>query len=254
MGKTEDRYMVPGLARGMEVLQAFSPARQSLSLTELASLLGTTRSALFRVTYTLARLGFLTHDMAGQRFSLGPSVLRLGYGFLAARGLVEAALPLLEGLRDATGWSAHLGVLEDRQVVYMLRLPAGPHGAGIVQVGSRLPAHATAMGRVLLAGLEEAALAGLYRDVAITAIGPRAPGSLAGLLAQARRDAKRGHVVHRGDFESGIASIAAPVRDAAGATLAAIALTAPLAEAGRPEALLPRLLDCALDFRAALGG
>lgn len=254
MGKTEDRYMVPGLARGMEVLQAFSPARPRLSLAELAALLGTTRSALFRVTYTLARLGFLTHDTAAQTFSLGPAVLRLGYGYLAARGLVEAALPLLEGLRDATGWSAHLGLLEGRQVVYMLRLPARPGGAGIVQVGSRLPAHATAMGRVLLAGLAEGDLTERYRDVAIAAIGPRTPASLAGLLAQARRDAKRGHVIHLGDFESGMASIAAPVRDAAGATLAAIALTAPLPEAGRPERLLPQLLACAREFRAALGG
>jgi len=253
MGKTDDRYMVPGLARGMEVLRAFSPARPRLSLGELAALLGTTRSALFRVTYTLARLGYLMHDVAAQTFSLGPAVLRLGHGYPAARGLVEAALPLLEGLRDATGWSAHLGVLEGRQVVYMLRLPARAAGLGIVQVGSRLPAHATAMGRVLLAGLEEAALAERYRDVGITAIGPCTPASLAGLLAQARRDGKRGHVVHLGDFESGVASVAAPLRDAADATLAAIALTAPLSEAGRPEALLPRLLACAEEFRAALG-
>ena len=254
MSKTEDRYMVPGLARGMEVLGAFSPARQHLSLGELAAALGTTRSALFRVTYTLTRLGFLAQNSARQTFSLGPAVLRLGIGYLATRGLVEAALPLLEALRDTTGWSAHLGVLEGRHVVYLLRLPARPGAAGIVQVGSRLPAHATAMGRVLLAGLAVAALAELYRDAAIARIGPNTPATLAGLIAQARRDGKRGHVLHHGDFESGMASIAAPVRDAAGATVAAINITAPVDQAGPRAARLAALQATAAEFATALGG
>lgn len=223
MGKTDDRYLVPGLAKGMEVLAAFSPTRKTLSLGELAAALGTTRSALFRVTYTLTTLGFLVQDSARQHFSLGPAVLRLGVGYLATRSLVEAALPLLEDLRDRTGWSAHLGVLEGRELVYLLRLPTHRR-LSIVHEGSRLPAQATSMGRVLLAGRDAVALGHLYRDAP-----PR--GGMAALLAQARRDARRGHVQHMGEFESGMASIAAPVRDAGG-VIAAISTTAPLGEAG----------------------
>jgi len=241
MGKTDDRYMVPGLARGMEVLTAFSPSRKVLSLAELAAALGTTRSALFRVTYTLTTLGFLAQG-ADRRFSLGPAVLRLGVGYLATRGLVEAALPLLEGLRDSTGWSAHLGVLEGRTLVYLLRLPT-QRRLSIVHEGSRLPAHATSMGRVLLAGLDRAALVALYRDAP-------PPGGMATLLAQARQDARRGHVEHRGDFESGMASLAAPVRDAGGVA-AAISVTAPMVEAGlsplRPLREAARALSAALE-------
>ncbi len=225
MGKTDDRYLVPGLARGMEVLAAFSPTRKQLSLAELAATLGTTRSALFRVTYTLTTLGFLVQDPGRQFFSLGPAVLRLGVGYLATRSLVEAALPLLEALRDRTGWSAHLGVLEGRELVYLLRLPTHRR-MSIVHEGSRLPAQATSMGRVLLAGRDAAALGDLYRDAP-----PR--GGMAALLAQAKCDARRGHVQHMGEFESGMASIAAPVRDAGG-VIAAISITAPLAEAGAP--------------------
>lgn len=241
MDKT-DRYIVPGLARGMEVLAAFSPSRQSLSLAELAAALGTTRSALFRVTYTLVTLGFLVQDSTRQRFSLGPAVLRLGVGYLATRGLVEAALPLLERLRDRTGWSAHLGVLEGRALVYLLRLPT-PGRLSIVHVGSRLPAQATSMGRVLLAGQDATALGELYRDAP-------PPGGMAALLAQARRDSRRGHVQHLGEFESGIASIAAPVRDGGG-VVAAVSATAPLeqARAGPVQAVLAT----ARELSAALG-
>ncbi len=253
MGKTEDRYIVPGLARGLEVLQAFSPRQPSLSLAELAARLGTTRSALFRVTHTLTTLGFLTQDATRQRFSPGPAMLRLGLGAGAARPLVEAALPALERLRDATLWSAHLGVLEGREVVYLLRLPQDRGQPAIVQVGSRLPAHATAMGRVLLAGLAEAALLDLYRDAPLPRISTRTPSSPAGLLAQARRDARRGHVLHLGDFESRIASIAAPIMGRDGAVTAAISITAPLPEAHRPESRIPPLLHTAAGIAAALG-
>ncbi len=252
MDKTEDRYIVPGLARGLEVLQAFSPSHPSLSLAELAARLGTTRSALFRVTYTLASLGFLSQDASRQRFSPGPALLRLGHGSGAARPLVEAALPALEALRDATLWSAHLGVLEGREVVYLLRLPQRQGQPAIVQVGSRLPAHATAMGRVLLSGLDEGALLDLYRDAALPRISPRAPTSPAGLLAQARRDARRGHVLHLGDFESRIASIAAGVVGRDGRVLAAISITAALPEAVRPESRIAPLLDSAARISAGL--
>lgn len=242
MDKTEDRYLVPGLARGMAVLLAFSPARQSLSLAELAASLGTTRSALFRITYTLTTLGFLVQDASRQRFSLGPAVLRLGVGYLAARSLVEAALPLLEGLRDRTGWSAQLGVLEGRALVYLLRLPV-PGRLSIVHEGSRLPAHATSMGRVLLAGLDAAALTALYRE-------EPPPGGMAALLRRARQDGLRGHVQHLGSFEQGIASLAAPVRDAGG-VVAALSLTAPLEQAGTPP--LSAVLDAARALSQALG-
>lgn len=236
MGET--RYLVPGLVRGLEVLQAFTPAAPALTLAQMAAAAGVTRSAVFRIACTLTELGFLVHDAAARRYTLGPALLRLGAGLPAPRALVSAALPVLEALRDRTGWSAHLGVLEGREVVYLLRVPARRGIASIVHAGSRLPAHATAMGRVLLAALAAPALAALYRDTGM---------ALPPLLARLARDAKRGHVLHLGEFESSIASIAVPVRDAAGRVAAAINAAAPLsaADAARQPALLAALRDAA---------
>jgi DNA-binding IclR family transcriptional regulator len=244
MGKTPDRYLVPGLARGLEVLGAFTPATPRLSLSGIAQAIGVTRSAAFRVVHTLTELGFLLHDPARGDYALGPGLLRLGHGVLPARDVLPVAMPVLERLRDATAWSAHLGVLEGRDLVYLLRVPARPGARSIVHVGSRLPAARTAMGRVLLAGLPDPALSALYRDRDLPAV-----------LKRARADRARGHVLHLGAFEAGIASIAAPLRDAAGGVVAAISLAAPLAGAGEPARRAARaaLLEAAAAVSRRLG-
>jgi DNA-binding IclR family transcriptional regulator len=252
MGKTPtDRYLVPGLVRGLEALAAFTPEAPRLTLTGIARAIGVTRSAAFRVVHTLTELGFLLHDPARGDYALGPALLRLGHGVLPARDVLSAATPALEALRDATGWSAHCGVLEGFEVVYLLRVPARRGQPGVVHVGSRLPAHAAAMGRVLLAGLPEDALAAL----AARAEGRRGWPAPPALLRRARADRARGHVVHLGEFEAGMASIAAPLRDAAGGVVAAINLAAPLAEATEPRRRAARaaLLETAAAVSRSLG-
>ncbi len=263
MGKTPspgganlDRYMVPGLVRGLEVLQAFTPQRPYLTLRDLAEATGVTRSAVFRIAYTLSELGFLVQDTAKRQYALGPAVLRLGYGYLAPRGLVEAALGPLEALRDAVGWSAHLGILDGTDVVYLLRAPTRRGLASIVHVGSRLPAHSTSMGRVLLSQLSEAQIVGLYRGVRLGVARGHGPATVADLVAQARRDAEIGYVVHLGEFQHGVASVAVPLRDASGRVVAAIniagAWTGPAGE--RPdESVIRGVLDAALTISRALG-
>ncbi|MEL4072422.1 IclR family transcriptional regulator [Ochrobactrum sp. GPK 3] len=218
----EDRYIVPGLVRGLQVLRAFTPERPRWTLSQLAEALETTRSAIFRTVYTLANDGCLLLDERNHTYSLGPAVLRLSYGYLATRELVEVATPVMERLRDRTGWAAHMGVLDGTSVLYVLRLPSLQGNASIVHVGSRLPARSTTMGRVLLAGLSEAELIQLYRsDNEATGIQHRFDT----ILAQWKRDVDSPTIVHLGDFQMGIVSVAAPVRDMTGGVAAAINLS-----------------------------
>ncbi len=259
MGKTrdrrEDRYLVPGLARGLAILQAFSEEAPRHSPASLARRLGVTRSGLFRTLYTLTELGFLLHDPRSGSYAIGPAVVTLGGSALPRRALLTAAWPRLGALRDATGCSAHLGLLDGAEVVYMLRAAAQEARAGIVHLGTRLPAHATSLGRVLLAGLAEEEVAALYADLPLRRTAPGMPASLAGLLRRARQDRARGHVVHLGDFEAGVASLAVPLRDARRGVVAAISLSATLpmmAEPLRP-ALLRSLTATAEAIAAATG-
>jgi DNA-binding IclR family transcriptional regulator len=243
----QDRYIVPGLVRGLQVLQAFTPDAPRQGPADLARRLGTTRSALFRVLYTLTELGCLLHDPRTGLYAPGPAVLQLGQGAVPARRLLTAAWPELQALRDATGWSAHLGLLDGTEVVYLLRAPAVRGRTGLVRVGTRLPAHATAMGRVLLAALPEAEIARLCAEAPARPHGAGGAVSLPALLRRARLDRARGHVVHLGEFQAGMASLAAPLRDDRGRVVAAINITAELASAGeaRRATLLRQVLGSA---------
>lgn len=229
--KIEDRYLVPGLVKGVEMLKAFTPERPVLKLADLAHHLGTTRSAAFRTAYTLTQLGCLLHDEANHAFTLGPGVLRLSYGYFATREVIEVAQASLLRLSEQTGWAAHLGVLDGTSVLYVLRFTAPGAPPSIVHVGSRLPARNTTMGRVLLAGLDEDALSRLYR----TERNPGTGTGFASLLKQWKSDRDSASITHAGDFEADIASIAAPLRDADGRVAAAISLTSPLAKSKADE-------------------
>ena len=238
MGETEsdeDRYLVPGLIRGFAVLDIFTAESQELTLSEIARALDLSRSAAFRTVYTLAHLGFLLHDVRRQTYALGPAVLRLGHGYLASRELVQIALPELEKLRDETDWSTHLGVRDGRSVLYMLRVASRMGMGSIVHVGSRLPAAATTMGRVLLTDLDEASLITLYRDEHYDHAPSGTPRNMAALLEQWRTDKARNVVVQLGSFERGMASVAAPIRDLSGGIVGAINATRAFDTATTPD-------------------
>lgn len=223
MGKTpdDDRYLVPGLLRGVQLLEAFGGDGGSMSLAELARAIGATRSATFRAAYTLTQLGLLRQDAESRAYRIGPAVAALAARYAGDRALLDTALPVLEALREQTGLSAQLGALEGGDVVYLLRLRGARAASDLVRTGGRLPAQGTAMGRMLLAAMDEAALRSWHASLP----GRRLPWPA--LSARAREDAARGHVVQLGEFQRGIGGIAAAVRRADGLVVAALSLAGP---------------------------
>lgn len=215
-----ERYLVPALIRGLNILQQLSGERRRLTLSEVAAALGVTRSSAYRLLFTLGHMGFVTFESETKTYALGPQVLQLGYGYLAARDLVEVAMPHLVRLRDRTGWSAHLGELHGRDVVYLARVATRRSIASTVHVGTRLPARATTMGRILLSGLSPGEVRELYRDE------PFNGTSLESLIQQLAADREAGAVVQSSGYEPGVASIAAPIRDMTGHIIAAINISA----------------------------
>jgi DNA-binding IclR family transcriptional regulator len=217
-----ERYLVPALIRGLNVLQELSGERRRLTLSEVAAALGVTRSSAYRLLFTLCHLGFVAFDNETKTYALGPQVLRLGYGYLASRDLVEVAMPHLLRLRDRTGWSAHLGELHGRDVVYLARVATRRSIASTVHVGARLPARATTMGRVLLSGLSDQEVRELYRDDRFAKLDGLLSPTLAELLDQLAADRAKGVVVQKSGYEPGVDSIAAPIRDMTDRIVAAI--------------------------------
>src|SRR4051795_12793913 len=149
----ERRQSLQSLERGLAVLQVFSHEHPALTLSEVARLTGITRATARRILLTLERLGHVRSD--GRRFSLTPRVLALGWSYLSSLNLWEIAQPLMEDLVEQTGESCSAATLDLPDVVYVARVPTRRIMSITLGVGTRLPAHCTSMGRVLLAALPE---------------------------------------------------------------------------------------------------
>jgi IclR family pca regulon transcriptional regulator len=252
----DDRYMVHALERGLAVLRCFNAEHPSLSLAELASLLGWTRTAPYRLVYTLQRLGYLIQDPQTKRYWLGPRVLELGFEYLHSLQLPELAQPYLEQLRQETGASAHLAILDGREIVYVARVAARRVSAVNIHIGSRLPAHATAMGKVLLAYQPPERLDRILSQGPLEAYTDRTITDRRQLRRVLQRVREQGYVVNDQEFELGIRSVAAPVFDARGQAVAAINIAAPppvLADEFLQAVAIPAIRRAAMELSACLG-
>ena len=225
----EDRYTVPGLARGLQVLLQFTRQERELSGAELSRRLGLPRASVFRMLYTLEQGGFLERADDGTSYRLGLSVLRLGFELLASMDLTELGHPVIEELRDRCGYSSHLVVRDAREVVFVAKVPGRNAMFHSIQVGARLPAHATVLGRILLSGLSMAELKALYPESKLQAFTPKTPANLKALMALIEQDQQKGYGLSMGGFETGISTIAAPVFNSQGQVTAAISITVPSA-------------------------
>ncbi len=222
-----DRYVVPGLQRGLQLLGQFTRDEPELTGAELSRRLGLPRASVFRLLQTLEQMGFIERVGDSSNYKLGIAVLRLGFEYLASMELTEHGRPVLDALCTATGLSAHLVVRDRREVVFVAKAVGKSSLFNSIQVGARLPAHATVLGRVLLADLSLGGLGELYAGQSLPAFTSHTPTTLAQLKRLIDEDKARGFGVSQGGFESGISTIAAPVFDDRHAVAAAVSVTVP---------------------------
>ncbi len=223
----EDRYLVPALQRGLQLLSQFSRNERQLTGAELSRRLGLPRASVFRILQTLEQMGFVERVGESAHYKLGMAVLRLGFEFLASMELTELGRPVIDDLCAATGLSSHLVVRDSREVVFVAKAVGHSLMSNSVQIGARLPAHATVLGRVLLAGLSVDELADLYRGVGLASYTEQTPTTIAALKQMIDDDARRGYGISQGGFDSAISTIAAPVFDNQRKVSAAVSVTVP---------------------------
>ena len=239
--KNDDRYTVPALARGLQLLMQFNRNERELSGAELSRRLGLPRASVFRMLFTLEQGGFVERAEDGASYRLGLAVLRLGFELLASMELTEHGRPVIEELRDRCGYSAHIVVRDAREVVFIAKVAGRSALFHSIQVGARLPAHATVLGRLLLADLDMNALKALYPEEPLHAYTPRTPTTLAQLKALIDEDRAKGYGVSMGGFETGISTIAAPVFNDRGVVTAAVSISVPAQRID--DGALPPLVD-----------
>lgn len=248
---SDANYRVPALERGLQLLGLFNARQRSLGMTEMAERLSVSPSALYRIVQTLQDMGYLNRVERNQ-YELGARVLNDGFAYLSSRDIVEIALPHLNALRDSTSLSCHLSIREQTESLYIYRAFAPQRLTVNIPVGTRLPCHSTALGRILLTALDADAVAQLYQHVRLDDYPPPAPRTLLELQDTLAEDRERGWVLHRSDYSTAIAT---GIRNHAGQVVAAINLSGPevaLAADGAEQRYLTLLRKCADDIAAEL--
>jgi IclR family pca regulon transcriptional regulator len=217
---TADGDFVQSLERGLTVIRAFDAEHPVLSLSEVAAATGLSRAAARRFLHTLVHLGYM-HNSGG-RFSLRPKILELGYAYLSSLTLPEVALPHLEELVEQVRESSSVSELDGEDVVYIARVPTKRIMRVTINVGTRFPAYATSMGRVLLAAQPDEWLDKYLSSVKLHGLTDHTITSPAGLRQELRKIRGRGWALVDQELEEGLRSLAAPIRDAKGTVIAAV--------------------------------
>lgn len=239
--------------RGLAVIRAFGPDHQHLTLSEVAVRTGLTRAAARRFLLTLVELGYVHAD--GRTFSLRPRILELGYAYLSTLDLGEVAAPHMEDLVAATRESSSVSVLDGDDIVYVVRVPTHRIMTVTLAVGSRLPAYATSMGRVLLAALDPADLDAYLDRVRLEALTSRTvttPQRLRAVLADV---ARLGYATVDQELEDGLRSAAAPIVGRDGRVTAALNVSVHASRTTTEqldEVMVPQLLATAARISADL--
>jgi IclR family transcriptional regulator, pca regulon regulatory protein len=215
-----DGDYVQSLERGLSVIRAFDAEHPNLTLSEVAARTGLSRAAARRFLHTLVHLGYM-HTVDG-RFALRPRILELGYAYLSSLTLPEVALPHLEELVAQVHESSSVSELDGDDIVYIARVPTKRIMRVTISVGTRFPAYATSMGRVLLAAQPEDWLEKYLKNTAFGQLTGHTITSADGLRQELRRIRTRGWALVDQELEEGLRSAAAPIRDADGKVVAAI--------------------------------
>jgi IclR family transcriptional regulator, pca regulon regulatory protein len=246
-----EREQVAGLQKGLAIIEAFGTGQQRLTLSEAARLTGTSPAAARRCLRTLQGLGYVATD--GRYFRLAPRVLRLGQAYVASNTLPRSVQPVLESLTEHTHESASVGILDDTEIVFIARSTARRSLSFGVGVGTRLPAYCAATGRVLLAAQPDRQVAQILARCKPTPLTPHTRIEPAQLMQAIRSAREHGYAISDEEIELGLRSIAVPLRDGAGATVAAMSLAVRTATMTREQAI-ERLLPALEAARRSLAG
>ena len=211
---------VQSLERGLMVIRAFDAEHRELGLSDVARISGLTRAAARRFLLTLVKLGYV--NFSDGRFSLSPRVLELGYAYLSSLTLPQVAQPHMEGLVAKINESSSISVLDDTEVVYVARVPTRRIMSITLSVGTRLPAFATSMGRVLLAGLPPAELEARFERMELRPLSPHTITDVDALRTAIERVRRQGWAAVDQELEEGLRSVAVPIHDSRGAVVAAL--------------------------------
>lgn len=251
MTDSSPRDLIGSLLKGLDVMAILAAQPAGMTLTEMATAAGLTRAGARRMLLTLAASGYVRQD--GRQFMLTPKLLTLARQWLDGSSLWSFAEPHMRAVAATLKESCSAAVLADEDVVYVARVPGERIMRVALNVGTRLPAYCTSMGRVLLSGLGEEELRRFLARARISARTEKTVTDRDALFAEIRQAAAEGYASVDEELEIGLRSIAVPIRDRSGTVVAAVNVSTQSARysvAAMKREILPLLKQAAGEIEA----
>lgn len=240
-----DPNFMASLARGLEVIQAFTPQRRLMSISQISQKTGIPRAAVRRCLYTLNKLGFV-YAQDGKNFELRPRILALAHAYLGATPLATATQPVLKHISQLLNESCSIATLDGDNILYIARASAERIMTIDLNIGSRLPAFATSMGRVLLSHLPADKCEDYLQRITLMRYTQYTIGTIDKLRDELDKVRTQGYAINDQELEIGLRSIAVPIMSINGGVTAALNVGV---QAGHVplEALTERILPILLE-------
>jgi DNA-binding IclR family transcriptional regulator len=233
-------YIAPAVEAALSILETLGTVHE-MGVTELAKKLGLGKSSVYRLLLTLARHGYVEKNPQNERYRLTYRLFAVGSRAAERFGLREAAHPVMERLAAETGETVNLGVLDGTRVVNLHKVESRQLLRMHIEVGGGMPAHATALGKVLLAALEPAQVAQRLRHRRLERLTRRTLGDRAALGTALARIREQGFAIDDEECSLGLRCVAAPIRDHRATVLAALSISGPSQRLSHP--VLSRLAE-----------
>lgn len=250
-------YGVPAVERAIKLLYYISEGESVANLSHAAKTLGINRTTLIRLLASLEAGRFLEKKHYGVGYQIGSGLIGVAAQTFMSRDLSQTALPYLIKLSETHDLSTHLGILDGRDVLYLLRQVPPVFRASAIRVGSRLPAHATSMGRIILAFLPEHQVRALFEGSELAPVTDLTPTRVEDLIVQIAHDRQVGLAWSESFYETGVSSFAAPIFDHSGLVVAAINISGPEAafavEGGKRARIGESVRRAAMNISERLG-
>ncbi len=250
-------YSVPPVVRAIKVLRYIAAGGSVANQSRAAREIGINRTTLLRILHTLQAEGLLERRSGSDDYALGAGMIELAGSTLNTMDVTQVAQGVLRRMASELGLSCHLGLLQVRDVLYVVRATPDVTLLSNIRIGTRMPAHASSMGRAILSAMPRAAVDDLFQGADLHAVTKQTPTTMVALHRQLDMARAHGYVDARSAFEAGIDSIAAPVLDMSGDVVAAINASGPAGafsgEPGRREEIARAVCEGAAEIGRRLG-
>lgn len=225
---TESKNTIQSLAKGLRVLEVFTPTERHMTISELSKRSQLDPGTVYRVVNTLVSLGYLTKREDSRRYGLSLKVLDLGFNAIGRTDLRSFSRPVLRSLVGELNEAASLAALDGTDMVYVERVHAGLVRLGVdTRIGTRLPAYCTAIGLTILAYLSEDDVDRILEASDMVKLTPKTPTTKPEIEERLNKVRRDGYLLHDGEVVPGLRVLAAPVFDIDGNPMASVSVAAP---------------------------